>query len=556
MGLFTAAPEQCYFCGSAVGPPSRTRLAWSCSACGCWNGRDRAGQIDGDHPAMRDSAMNEASFARRAHPSSARLPTASSAASPFCHTCQANQTLVLNLLATYLPAESDPTYAERVAGFEAYRTSLNERYPQVCAACQPGVDAWLKRADQRAQAEAFGSALRRSVDTTRRSGPSWIDVGVWRVRSLAWALDMFAVIGIALSGWAAPNVLFRAFQSHTTAVLAVRLCAILWAVWDPTWLHAARERRPAHGRRVWVGTMLGLYVLRLAIASGIIWGLPASWITAAAALDITIVIAALTRRRDTSRIQLTLVRPVRIEAHSQTLPSSQHPSTALHHPAPSLSHSQASPQRSRPSAVFGQPSLALPERSDEPMDWEPTHSDWDGFGVGTQRMFAAAESNETGLEALLATWGLGGEPVRERPQAAWGRYERGRWGEQRKQGSGGVFAIPQPSTPPDVLRPLRDSRIVLVMLRVAALLAVLTGLPTEIALKALLGLEVAASTVMLGAALPSRSWWLALYALDAGVRAVVLFLPSVTPLPEALRAQAPAIECVVWALLDAALLLT
>ncbi len=66
MGLFAAAaPEQCYFCGSAVGPITRTPQAWSCPACGCWNGRDRAGRIDGDHPAMRDSTMNEANFSRR-----------------------------------------------------------------------------------------------------------------------------------------------------------------------------------------------------------------------------------------------------------------------------------------------------------------------------------------------------------------------------------------------------------------------------------------------------------------------------------------------------------
>ncbi len=62
------------------------------------------------------------------------------------------------------------------------------------------MDAGLKRADQRAQAEAFGSALKRGVDTPRQTGLSWADVGVWRARSIAWALDMFAAMGVGLCG--------------------------------------------------------------------------------------------------------------------------------------------------------------------------------------------------------------------------------------------------------------------------------------------------------------------------------------------------------------------
>lgn len=74
-----------------------------------------------------------------------------------------------------------------------------------------------------------------------------------------------------------------------------------------------------------------------------------------------------------------------------------------------------------PQPVFGKPSLGLtpPPRDDsEPMDWEPTatdpsnevSNDWDSFGIGRQNMFPrASASEETGLEPLLATWGLGTE---------------------------------------------------------------------------------------------------------------------------------------------------
>lgn len=92
-----------------------------------------------------------------------------------------------------------------MASLDRYRASLYERYPPVCAACQPGVDAGLKRADKRAQAEAFGSALKRGVDTPRKAGLRWADVGVWRACSVAWALDMFATIGVGLCGEPSPS---------------------------------------------------------------------------------------------------------------------------------------------------------------------------------------------------------------------------------------------------------------------------------------------------------------------------------------------------------------
>ena len=73
-----------------------------------------------DLPAMRNTALNSRSFSLRgqssmliaeytlmtlvARPSSSHLPsTSSSYTSPFCHSCLANQTLITNMLANYLP---------------------------------------------------------------------------------------------------------------------------------------------------------------------------------------------------------------------------------------------------------------------------------------------------------------------------------------------------------------------------------------------------------------------------------------------------------------------
>lgn len=121
-------------------------------------------------------------------------------------------------------------------------------------------------------------------------------------------------------------------------------------------------------------------------------------------------------------VPLKLVRPVSTpatppppgpEVHADTL-------SALSLSGTSPSHSYAN-GRSPPPAqpVFGRQSLGLtpPPRDDsEPMDWEPTatgsptqpSSDWDTFGIGRQNMFPrTSASEETGLEGLLASWGLG-----------------------------------------------------------------------------------------------------------------------------------------------------
>lgn len=117
-------------------------------------------------------------------------------------------------------------------------------------------------------------------------------------------------------------------------------------------------------------------------------------------------------------VALKLVRPV----SAPTTPSSAGPD--VHADSLSaLSISGTSPANGRqpppPQPIFGKQSLGLtpPPRDDsEPMDWEPTaagssndvSSDWDTFGIGRQNMFPrASASEETGLEPLLATWGLG-----------------------------------------------------------------------------------------------------------------------------------------------------
>ena len=45
---------------------------------------------------------------------------------------------------------------------------------------------------------------------------------------------------------------------------------------------------------------------------------------------------------------------------------------------------------------------------DEDADAQPATNDWDSFATNKQRMFGLPQQDETGLESLLAGWGLGG----------------------------------------------------------------------------------------------------------------------------------------------------
>jgi hypothetical protein len=96
----------------------------------------------------------------------------------------------------------------------------------------------------------------------------------------------------------------------------------------------------------------------------------------------------------------------------------------------------AQPTRHEANPIFGQPAFTnneQPAYESEPMDWEPspttdrtslkrppglelendeTRDDWDQFAVGPQRMFAAREGHdETGLESLIAGWGIDAGPT-------------------------------------------------------------------------------------------------------------------------------------------------
>lgn len=126
----------------------------------------------------------------------------------FCHTCQTNQTLLVNLLSNYLPAPDDPSYKSRVAALSTYTASLQLRYPPVCAECRPAVEEEIARKDEMARTRALGGALKvsnrysptsaRFSSTHSKATKNLIS---WKTRGFLWVMNLAVVIGVDLAGW-------------------------------------------------------------------------------------------------------------------------------------------------------------------------------------------------------------------------------------------------------------------------------------------------------------------------------------------------------------------
>lgn len=148
------------------------------------------------------------------------------------------------------------------------------------------------------------------------------------------------------------------------------------------------------------------------------WFVSPAWSVVVDILALGVFVWTVYRSTHERPVTLRLVRPV----SAPTTPSPAGPDVHADFLS-ALSLSGATQGNGRPppppQPIFGKQSLGLtpPPRDDsEPMDWEPTAadssneagSDWDRFGIGRQNMFPrASASEETGLEPLLATWGLG-----------------------------------------------------------------------------------------------------------------------------------------------------
>ncbi|EGF97902.1 uncharacterized protein MELLADRAFT_113971 [Melampsora larici-populina 98AG31] len=93
---------------------------------------------------------------------------------PFCRTCTANQALQMNLLANYLPNETEDDHlsGSSKAGTSSemrrlldalpqYKESLEARYPVLCSECSPKVSAIIQKRNYKSKAYVLHSSARR-----------------------------------------------------------------------------------------------------------------------------------------------------------------------------------------------------------------------------------------------------------------------------------------------------------------------------------------------------------------------------------------------------------
>ncbi|KIJ68203.1 hypothetical protein HYDPIDRAFT_81318 [Hydnomerulius pinastri MD-312] len=247
----------CFFCQSAVSPAPVDARSFRCPQCNCWNRYDANGEIMSDEPAMHDEKLNARSFAKRASPSKDRLPSMYSKGQ-FCHTCQTNQMLLVNLLSNYLPPPQHPDYAKRLEQLPAYRESLHTRYPPVCSNCAPAVEDEIQRKNQMARTKALGGWLKdtrgkdrqRQVSGTAREREKLeSQLFAWRMRGALWWMSLLAVVtshSAVLRGYRLPHVL-----SHIVPGLPViSLLSLLYTAWDPTYYRFKKARIQGRDVRV------------------------------------------------------------------------------------------------------------------------------------------------------------------------------------------------------------------------------------------------------------------------------------------------------------------
>lgn len=134
---------------------SGTPERWFCSACESWNHTDGRGHIlDLYERPMWDASLHSTQYATK-HDIARDLI--------FCRTCLANQTLVTNLLASYLGDEGDADDdAERIRAFPEYKRSLEERYPLACKTCSERAQAHIQQLDGQIQSTNLAAWLTRA----------------------------------------------------------------------------------------------------------------------------------------------------------------------------------------------------------------------------------------------------------------------------------------------------------------------------------------------------------------------------------------------------------
>ncbi|PYH46107.1 uncharacterized protein BP01DRAFT_338427 [Aspergillus saccharolyticus JOP 1030-1] len=179
MGPFFAKRLKCFYCGCRSPQADREPIRkWRCQHCEAINYLDENGEIT-DPPASETNPASQ-------NPSASTLPfelNDFTSSSLFCDQCLRNQHLFTNNLASYFPPTDDPSFSAYEREYPKFRKNLEERYPQVCATCEPRVKQRIRETGYEAKADH----LRRMMDRSK-AGRMARNARRWNWRSLlVWA---------------------------------------------------------------------------------------------------------------------------------------------------------------------------------------------------------------------------------------------------------------------------------------------------------------------------------------------------------------------------------
>ncbi|KAL9621069.1 MAG: hypothetical protein Q9160_004454 [Pyrenula sp. 1 TL-2023] len=199
MAILAQKKLTCFYCGKRQHKNKKDAPdAWRCSNCDAVNHLDKAGQIV-DPPAQDDVPAP-----RYAQPVS--RPTSeqtSTGANLFCPTCLKNQQFYTEALGNYLPAPEHPQYKQYEASLDEYKRALEERYPQVCVACET-------RAIDRIQSAGYAAKtdhLRRLMDRSRSHNVA--KAAGWKNFIVALGQLAYYTSLLGQVAWSLPNTILR-----------------------------------------------------------------------------------------------------------------------------------------------------------------------------------------------------------------------------------------------------------------------------------------------------------------------------------------------------------
>ncbi|KAI1630305.1 Ima1 N-terminal domain-containing protein [Exophiala viscosa] len=239
----------CHYCGRRSKSSRKQDRRFQCEHCLAVNFFDENGEI-------ADVPVEEAAPTQRFAQPVATDPLQddfSAADSIFCSTCLKNQQLYTYNLSQFLPDPDDPEYDKLEAELPAYKKSLEQRYPQCCARCEPSVRARLHQATYNARSDHLRRVLGKSRQRRISSRLGWRSLlvsaaGLGYLLSLALQL-LWHLYGSQISeqtfmpGFQPRHcIMFRQFVSPCLDVMepvvGLSLAAGLSCIWwNPGWQH-------------------------------------------------------------------------------------------------------------------------------------------------------------------------------------------------------------------------------------------------------------------------------------------------------------------------------